>query len=216
MSSVRNSKRFKALAAALREQAGRHGVTLVAGEADDILAERLSAVATQLGITERTALDRYVTEEFVARLADTIGAQVATYRDAVQDTEPVSITLTDVGRIVAALGMVVKLAVAHAEHTRADAAGITHDGADAMVGVGAAIVRAAGSSHVDIGGQTLVWIRGVLVRAIGLLREGRWQCPCRSPHPSGADCELRARLISDLNLVGGWLVDEGEASAEHR
>jgi ABC-type phosphate transport system ATPase subunit len=59
---IRNTKRFRELAALLRERAGQEGVMLVGGEAEIILADRVTAIASQLRVTQRTALD-YVSEE---------------------------------------------------------------------------------------------------------------------------------------------------------
>ena len=68
---IRNSKRFRELAALLRERAGREGVKLVGGEAEDLLADRVAAIAAQLGVTPRTALG-YVSQNTVSALADVV------------------------------------------------------------------------------------------------------------------------------------------------
>ncbi|MGH3848016.1 MAG: hypothetical protein ACRDS0_42410, partial [Pseudonocardiaceae bacterium] len=70
---IRNSKRFRELAALLRERAGREGVKLVGGEAEDLLAGRPTAIATQLGVTPRTALG-YVSEDNLELLAQQLGS----------------------------------------------------------------------------------------------------------------------------------------------
>jgi hypothetical protein len=199
----------------LRDEAAERGLTLVAGEAENLLADRVAAVAGTLRVTERTALDTYLTEENVAGIATTLATQAASYRSAVQATEPISLSVAETGRVIAALGMAIKLAAEHAEATGADASGVAHDGADAVVGIGAVIAKAGRAPRVEVGGQMLVWTRGVLVRTIELLRAGRWRCPCRTPHPPGERCVLTT-LIGDLNLVGGWLVDEDEPSADRR
>ncbi len=54
---------------------------------------RVQAIANQLGITERTALDRYLPDDVVAALADTLGAAGAACRDAVATTEPVTLNV---------------------------------------------------------------------------------------------------------------------------
>ena len=50
---IRNTKRFRELAAFLREEAGQQGVVLVAGEAEIVLADRVTAIATRLRVTVR-------------------------------------------------------------------------------------------------------------------------------------------------------------------
>jgi len=146
-------------------------------------------------------LDRYLSDDFVAELAATLGSRAASYREAVADTEPVAIAVGDAGRVVAALGMAVKLAGAHVDRTRADAVGVAADGADALVGIGVAIGVAGGSARVEIGGRTLVWTRAVLVRAVELIRDGRWECPCRGRHEPGGVCDVRRSPAGADNAV---------------
>jgi len=154
----------------------------------------------------------------VAALADTLGAADATYRDAVATTEPVTLNVADLGRIIAAAGMTMKLATDAMESKprRADALGVATDCADAVVGIGAALRRAASATRVQIDGPTLVYTRKVLLQAIEQIRDGHWTCPCRSQHTPGTTCDLQRNLINDLNLVGGWPVDKREPPAHDR
>jgi hypothetical protein len=200
---VRNSRRFKELAGLLSEQAGLRGVTFVAGEAEELLGSRVSAVAAQLGITERTALASYISEETIPVLAEAIGSQAAQYRAATAQAEPVSLGVTQAGRVIAALGMTVKLAAGHAGETQADSLGIITDAADAIVCLGAELGASGPSGHADLGGHELVLARSVLVRSMDLLRAGRWRCSC-GPHYASSQCRLVAGLTSDLTLIGGW------------
>jgi len=218
VADVRNTKRVRELAAALRDECALRGVVLVAGQAEDLLASQVQVIANQLGITERTALDRYLPDDVVAALADTLGAADATYRDAVATTEPVTLNVADVGRIIAAVGMSMKLATDAMESAsrRTEALGVATDCADAVVGIGAAVRRAAGATRVQITGSTLVYTRKVLLQAIEQIRDGHWTCPCRSQHTPGTACDLQRNLTSDLNLVGGWPVDKREPPADNR
>lgn len=85
MSSIQNSKKFRERADLLQEQAALHGITMVPGEATELLANRLTAVAHQMGISARWALDNYVTDVFVISLVKAIAQQAKTYRPAGQD-----------------------------------------------------------------------------------------------------------------------------------
>jgi hypothetical protein len=218
VADVRNTKRVRELAAALRDECALRGVVLVAGQAEDLLASQVQVIANQLGITERTALDRYLPDDVVAALADTLGAADATYRDAVATIEPVTLNVADLGRVIAAVGMTMKLAtdVVESKPRRADALGVATDCADAIVGIGAALRRADGATRVQIAGPTLVYTRKVLLRAIEQIRDGHWTCPCRSQHTPGTACDLQRNLTSDLNLVGGWPVEKQEPPADTR
>jgi len=139
---IRNTKQFRELAAFLRERTGQEGVKLVAGEAEKILGDRVNALASQLRVTQRTALG-YVSEDNLELLARELGSLAEEYDDAVETAEPVIIKITDAGRVIAALGMAVKLAAEHIEGHQAEAAGIATDGADALVG------RQSGHEHCE-------------------------------------------------------------------
>ena len=45
-------------------------MVLVPGQAEQLLADRVQVIANQLGITERTALDRYLPDDVVIALDD--------------------------------------------------------------------------------------------------------------------------------------------------
>ena len=208
-SDIRNTKRFRELAGFLRERAGQEGVKFVAGEAEKLLAEQVAAVAGRLRVTQRTALERYLTEESLELLAQHLGSLAESYHDAVDTTAPITIETANAGRVIAGLGLALKLAAEHVEGDQADAIGIATDCADAMVGIGAAIRAADGSARLQFGGQTLVRTRTVLLRIIDLIRDGRWTCPCPGPHKTGSTCPLQRDLTGDLHLVGGWLPESG-------
>jgi 3-hydroxyisobutyrate dehydrogenase len=46
-------------------------------------------------------------------------------------------------------------------------------------------------------------------RAVDLIRDGRWTCPCPGPHKTGSTCPLQRDLTGDLHLVGRWLPESG-------
>ena len=204
---IRNTKRFCELAAFLRERAAQNGVTLVAGEAEKILVDRVAAIATRLGLTQRAAFD-YVSEDNLELLAQELGSLGEEYDDAAENAEPITIKVKDVGRVIAALGMAIKLAADHIEAHQGDAVGITTDGADALVGLGVAMRTASDVGEFQLGGQHLVWTRKVLLRTIELIGNGTWACPCEGPHDGAPACRLQRQLTGDLFLVGGWVPDE--------
>jgi len=207
VSDIRKTKSFRDAAARLREEAALRGVTLVAGEVEDILADRVAAVATMLGVSERTALTTYLPEHAIVALAETLGTLNTQYTEATTDPEPVAVDVANLGRVVAALGMALKLAVDHAGKTEADAFGIATDCADALVGLGAQLRAADGARQVTVRGPALAYTRRVLVATVEHVRDGRWACPCRSQHGPGRVCTVQKNLTSDLGLVGGWIGD---------
>lgn len=66
----------------LRERAGHEGVKFVAGEAEKLLAGQMAVVAGRLRVTQRTALERYLTGD-----------------DAVDAAAPIAITLGSAGNV---------------------------------------------------------------------------------------------------------------------
>ncbi|MEU2610648.1 hypothetical protein ABZ570_03540 [Micromonospora sp. NPDC007271] len=217
MANLRNMKLFKERLAQLEQAARRQGVVLVPAEAVDLLAERITAVAHQLGVTERTALQTYITPHVIAVMAEVLGRHSATYREVMAEAEPMALTVPDAGRVLAALGMVCKLATEQIGQAPADATGVLTDAADAIVGIGAQLRTSTSDQPVTVGGRTLVYSRTVLIRTIEALDSGRWPCPCSEPHsPEGSPCSLIMTLKADLAVVGGWLAGADEQPGNER
>lgn len=218
MAELRSARKVRTLAAELRDQCALLGVHLVAGEAEDVIVAQVRAIAQQLGVTERTALDSYLTDTAVRQAAQTIAATYATRQQAADTVEPILLSATDVGRVLAAVGMTVKLAAVALEQPdgHATALGVATDAADAIVGVGVALNGSNRVEAVELAGQTLVLTRTVIQQAIQLIRAGTWPCPCRDRHAVGSGCDLQRRLAADLGVVGGWVADSDEPPADRR
>ncbi|MEH0933155.1 hypothetical protein [Micromonospora sp. CPCC 205558] len=138
------------------------------------------------------------------------GDTAATYCEVIAEAEPVTITLPEVERLVAALGMACKLATERIGEDPADAA-------DAIVGIGADVRTNENSKPVAISGRTLVYSRTVLTRHrtadgryLGLPMRGVTPGPAQPPAP-------RCRgLTAELNVVGGRLARSDERPADQR
>ncbi len=150
------------------------GVTFVAGKAEAILQQRVSDMANQFGVTERTIKDRYLTTAFIQSLADAIARADREYGRAVANVEPLLLGAADVGRVVAALGLVLKLAtnVFEIDAQRVNVLGIATDASDAVVGMGLRYVRSPQTGESKLTGRAQVHARKVLQQAISSLREG--------------------------------------------
>ncbi|MFE9651828.1 hypothetical protein [Micromonospora sp. NPDC006431] len=217
MAHFRNTNLFKERLAQLEQEAREQGVVFVPAEAADLLVDRVTAVASQLGVTERTALQTYITPQVIALMAKILGAHAATYHEVMTEAEPMALTVPDAGRVLAALGMVCKLATEQIGEAPADAAGVLTDAADAIVGISAQLRTNTSKQPVTVGGTTLVYSRTVLVRAIDALGSGQWQCPCSEPHsPAGSPCSLIVNLKADLAVVGGWPAGADEQPGNER
>lgn len=218
VADVRNARKFREIAADLRDRCALRGVILVAGEIEDILAAGISEIAQQLGVTERTVLDRYLTEVALGGMVDAISRAGAIQREAAATAEPVLVDAASIARVFASVGMAMKLATEamEKEALRTDALGVATDCADAVVGVAAALAAAHGAEQVEVGGPTLVYVRKVLTQTIAALRDGDWACPCRDRHGQAQPCRLQRQLTGDLALVGGWTIDKPEPPGTQR
>ena len=218
MADIRRTKKLRQLATELREACALRGVTLVVGEAEDILADKISAIARQIGVTERTIIDNYMPVGMISELAQAVAAVNDEYQDAAQSTEPVTLGASEAGRVIAALGMTMKLATQALQlpGSRSETLGVATDLADAVVGMGVAIESTGEGQPVQVGGSTLVYTRKVLRQTIDLLGDGTWVCPCPSRHVPDATCELQRTLAGDLHLIGGWIGGADEPPADGR
>jgi hypothetical protein len=152
------------------------------------------------------------------RTALKAGGRVVDVRPVPDYAAPVVISAADVGAVVAALGMSLKLAAQELEQEAqfADALGVTTDAADAVVGLGAALRGAVDRDKVSIGGPSLVYARKVLWLTIEHLRDRTWACSCRDRHEVGKSCSLQTMLSRDLGLIGGWPSGPSEPAADQR
>lgn len=207
MADIRNSKKVRQLAAEVRELCALQGVVLVAGEAEELIAARVTALAADLGITHRTFLDSYLQPTIlIPAIAAAVIQANSMRRAAAEAVEPVTLDAKAVGRVIASLGMVMKLAVDQAQvpAKMTAALGVATDGSDAIVGIGVALHQAQPQQILTVGGPTLVYARRVLNRAIELIGEGTWKCPCQEHHDATGRCRLQHSLAADLGALGGW------------
>lgn len=215
---MRNTKKFQALAADLRERCAEKGVTLMGAEAEDVLAAQIDALSKQLGIKPRAFLDTYLQPGLIDNLAAALAEANAVHVEVADTAESINLSSAEAGRVVAALGMVMKIATNRVEdpQSRADALGISTDGADAIVGVGVALRGAGPGQNVTVSGSAAMYTRKVLGRMIDLLTNGTWTCACGTTHDREHACRTVNALVADLQVVGGWVNDANEPPANRR
>ncbi|MGX7670391.1 hypothetical protein [Plantactinospora sp. DSM 117369] len=202
MPDIRNNKEFRKRAILLRDEAAVRGLIMNSAEATDTLAEHLAMCANRLGVTQQTILYRYLRTEEVVAFAGVLANASAQYRQTIDETEPMRLLTKHVGDVVSALGMVVKLATDHIETAPADTLGILTDTADAIAGLGAALREGEDASWASVDGPTVAYSRIGLERAIELIDNRKFGCPCRSQHlPEAGRCELAQKLAATLKLV---------------
>lgn len=218
MAGIQNSAKVRELAIELRDRCALANVHLVAGEAEAIVVKQVQAVAAQLGVTERTALTRYLGAAAMDSLVTVVAGSNAVHVEAASMAAPVTIGAADLGGVAAALGMALKLAAQELEQKAqfASALGVTTDAADAIVGLGAALRDAGDHDQVTVSGSSVVYARKVLWLTIEHLRDRTWACSCRDRHEVGKSCSLQKMLTRDLGLIGGWPSGPSEPAADQR
>lgn len=202
----------------LRDRCALRDVHLVAGEAEEILVEHARSVAKKLGITESTALQNYVDADALDRLVAAVVGAGTTYAKAASSAAPIEVSATELGAVVAALGMAVKLAAEALEDPTqsVSALGLITDAADAFVGLGVVLRGAVDHDKAIIEGPALVYARSVLQVTVRHLRDRSWACSCHDQHVVGQPCSMQDMLLRDLGLIGAWSISEHEPPAGER
>lgn len=205
MAGLRDNKKVKERAGELRQALAAQGVPVSQAEAQEIIVGQIETIARNLGVTERTARDRYLTDPVMQALIRACLEAGAEHAQARESADDLTLSITDAGHVTAALGMIMKLVarVLDDHPGDADALGIATDAADAVVGLGHAL-RTPEADTVTLLGVHAVYARQVLTQAIALLVNATWPCPSHQ-HPPGTSCDLTEVLSQDLRRVGGWV-----------
>jgi hypothetical protein len=217
MAGLRGSKKVRDRAVELRQALADGGVPVSHAEAVEMILGQVETIARNLGVTERTAVENYVTGPVMEALVRACLAAGAEHAQALYTADTLTLSITDAGHVTVALGVIIKL-VAQVLDERphdADALGIATDAADAVVGVGHAL-RSPTADTVTLEGAHAVYARRVLTQAIEHLRSSSWTCPGHR-HTPGTDCDVTDALVQDLHRVGGWISpDHTERPADNR
>lgn len=198
---LHNTRKVKLLAQTLRSEVARLGLELPPGDsAQRLVASRAEEIATMLGITPRTVLTSYMTDESLTTMAKTIAREMKGLTAVLDEAPPVKLDAHHSYTVLAAFGMCGVLALHNLDHPSAMI--VLKDAADSTVHVA---VSFAQSADGEIGGFTLSVARKVLTMVLDMLRSRQWNCTCC---PTGSDtgrCQLQQRLATDLAALGGWV-----------
>ncbi|MCP2327042.1 hypothetical protein HDA40_005549 [Hamadaea flava] len=211
MAELHTTKRVRELAAVLQEAVSEQGGDLPGGDyVERLVAERVTIIGRQMGITPRTVMTNYVTPELVREWGTGLAAQMRDAELTAHDTTPVTVEQRDGLLVLAAFGVCGMLAARNADRREhIDPRIVAKDAADSTVQVAVPMYEAK-RQPVQIGGLTVVVARKVIGMTLEALREGWWECTCEQPHRSDGGCVLQDRLQHDLATLGGW-VNRGEA-----
>ncbi|MEU8076078.1 hypothetical protein AB0B31_11565 [Catellatospora citrea] len=202
---LRRSRKVKERADALREACEQLGRQLPPGDsAERIVADKVEQIAQQMGISTRTVLDRYVTDESMRVLANALVRQMQDLTEVMDQAPPVPVSVNDGLLVLAAFGMCSAVALRNLDHSEsADPLIVVRDAADSTVHIAVTLAQ-ADDDPVDVGGFQLAIGRKVITTVLEQLRAGRWECTCGSAHRADGGCALQDRLALDLASLGGW------------
>jgi len=200
------SKRVRELAVMLRQAVIEEDGSIPAGDhVERLIAERVIALAHDLGVAQRTVLDRYMTPDQIRIWARTLVARQHEAEHLANDAPPVEVDQRDGLLVLAAFGVCGVLAMRNADrHQHVDPMVVIKDALDSTVHVSAPLYQANGQP-VRIGGVTLVVGRKVISMTVQALSNGWWDCTCSAAHRADGGCALQDRLEHELAVLGGWI-----------
>jgi hypothetical protein len=193
---LRNTRKVKLLAQTLRGEVSRLGVDLPPGDsAQRLVASKVEEIAGQLGVTTRTVLDSYLTDDTVRTMAKAVARQMKGLTAALDETPAIMISTGDGLMLLAAFGVCGSLALRNLEHPNAMI--VLKDATDSTFHIAVSLAE-SDAQETEIGGLGLSVARKVLAMVVGSLREQVWGCGCAPTHARTDDCELLLRLAADL------------------
>jgi hypothetical protein len=199
------SRKFQTLVQDFMSAAAKQGYTADRAAVAAELQVRVSAVATQLGISEETALRSYLDDDWGREMARDLCQQLAGH-NALVDAEPGrELTVQAAGRLVAALGQALLCcAISDSADDGLPGEFSAEDASQAVSGLGLALQACpADEATVSIGGDVVVWARESLTAFGDNLRRRRWtSCPCGDRHEhEEMDSALLQAVQRDLRLL---------------
>ena len=108
------SQLFRQLARQLHEGCQRRGLPLPGGAAEHILADHITALAAWLRVTDRHAMQTYLTDEAIDQLVDKCLQAKAEPNIEVDLASPLLLPLPHAARVIAGLGMAMTTATTRA------------------------------------------------------------------------------------------------------
>jgi hypothetical protein len=190
-----NSRSFRRLAQQLRDGCQRRGVVLPDGAAEHILADRIHTVAELLRVTERHAMQTYVTDETIEQIVD-LCVQAKAERDLeVELSSPMLLPIPQAARVIAGLGMAIAAATTSPDHSTATTA--IRESSDALTQIALALSRAGDAGAALIEAATAVTARAELTRFAEHLADQTWTIP---DHDHLPDRDARIRRIRQAVL----------------
>jgi hypothetical protein len=202
---LHQTRKVKLLAQALREHVASLGFDLPPGDsAQRLVAAKVEEIGNGLGVTPRTVLNSYLTEDSIRAMARSLARQMKGMTAVLDDAPPIQLDTFHGHMVLAAFGMCGSLALRNLDHPSATI--VLKDAADSTVHVAVAL---ADQEHEprEISGLALSIARKVITMVLELLQSDQWPCGCcpsEDAESETVECKLRRRLTADLASLGGW------------
>jgi hypothetical protein len=193
-----NSRLFRQLAQQLHDGYQRRGLTLPDGAAEHLLADHITAVAKRLRVTDRHAMQTYLTDETLDQLADRCLRAKAERDIEVDLASPLLLPIPHAAHIIAGLGMAITAATTSADQHTATTA--IREASDTLTNIALAVSRASDTGHALIEPATAVAARAELTRFADHLADRTWTIPDDADHPDDPDAAQRHRRLRDTVL----------------
>lgn len=200
MTSVAGTQKFQALVEDFARTAADLGCAVVPGVAAAELEARISAVAAQLHISERTALRTYFDDDWGRQMASDLCRQLAE-REALVDAEHGrELPVGGVARLVAGLGQaLLYFSVNEASVDQPPGGFSVKDASEAVTGLGLALADCSpGGVTIHVDGNIIVWAREALQVFSGNLEQ------------QDIDAAVLRAVRLDQRYLGEWTA-EGSA-----
>jgi hypothetical protein len=203
---MRSSATFRQLVERFQDECQHQQVRLSGDASEDFLLDRITSIAETLGIQPDTAMHTHANDLDLTALVAAFKQAEEERKREVADASPAAIDLAAAGRLVAALGQVVRCvslnhdSLGRGESEKWEAIGVLDDAADALTLLGLAL-RAAhtdGDTQVLLSDEAVVHSRRGLTQTISNLAEGTWSFGRDQPD---RDAAIATRMADDLALL---------------
>jgi hypothetical protein len=111
VAGLRDSKKVRERAGELRQALAAQGVPVSQAEAQEIIVGQIETIARNLGVTERTARDRYLTDPVMQALIRTCLEAGAEHAQARETADNLTLSITDAGHARQVLTQAIALLV---------------------------------------------------------------------------------------------------------
>jgi hypothetical protein len=203
---MRSSARFRQLVERFQDECRRQQVQLSRDASEDFLLDRITSIAETLGIQPHTALHTHANDLELAALVAAFKQAEEERQREFADASPAVLDLAGAGRLVAALGQVVRCvslnhdSLGRGETEKWEAIGVLDDTGDALTLLGLAL-RAAhtgGGTQVLLSDEAVVHSRRAVTQTISNLADGTWSF---GRDQADRDAAIAARMADDLALL---------------